>query len=507
MRTSHIIVLSVFFINIALCSMTKSEIKKEAAKDADKKNYAPISKADALRKISSKLSGTAQEQRNSTPSKASPEETKRLRLLYQKLSTIALTINRLIPILEKNRLQKLRDGTTALDHLRALYGKMEQLKPQFKALEDKIPNGPQVSNLLKNLGKQVKFIIDDEEKSAQETIAVQNHQAKVAAKAKAAEPPVGISNAKCGQGACCDKTSFQFLAAGTPCSTTECVTSTTCLGNSEVCPTGAPLPDGTLCTKGTCLSGVCIKNKHEGAGCTEGFCCDAKTKTFREKGAACVIPKDSCVEPAEFCNGESATCQTTNKPDGSLCKGGVCKSGQCVKQKQKPIKLSPKEKKIYNDKKIELKQYKKQLEYKNIKNMIRKFGVLLWMNNKLDSMEADKIVSDYLAHVPGAPSASQVFEHQRVPTDPNKLWENIFKSEDSEDAQYIQGVSIDTLIAPASEDSSETEAAVLKSGQEASQSSGTLSFLGVIICAIGLVLIVAYLIFGGKKQKEPEVIY
>ena len=47
------------------------------------------------------------------------------------------------------------DGRTALDHLNDVYAKMEQLKPQFKSVEDKFPRGREVVNILKQLERQV----------------------------------------------------------------------------------------------------------------------------------------------------------------------------------------------------------------------------------------------------------------------------------------------------------------------------------------------------------------
>jgi len=516
MRPALIVLLGLLAVCYSATPAEKAAARVQAAQLVRNKQYEPVSKATALRQISSKLKSAAASQSpiSTVPDTAgeefknsSPEELKRLRALYSKMTQIAYTITNLIPILEKNRLQKLRDGATAVDHLRDVYGKLEQLKPQFKAIEDKFPKGREVCNMLKSLEKQVKIILDDEERSAQNTIAEQAHQAKVVAKAAAAAPPVGIVDAQCSKGACCNSNTFKFLAKGTPCSTTECVTQMTCLGTSDVCPTGVPLPDGTACSKGKCLSGVCIKDKIEG-GCNAGACCNSDTKTFKEKGAPCNIPEDSCQEPAEFCSGESATCMTTDKPDGAICKGGVCEKGICVKKGPQELtetesQLNDREEKIYREKKAQLKKYKKELEFKELKNMIRKFGVLLWMNTKLDSMVADKEVADYLTGVPGAPNAKAIFEHHRVPTEANRIWSTIFNTTAGPDTVPIQGLSVSSLI-----DTNPQEAANLQSDNGTSKVDGSAGLtIGIVLICIALVLIVAYFIFGGKKQKDPEVIY
>jgi len=387
-----------------MCATTaeKNEARAKAAQVVSAKHYQPVSKATALRQISSKLKSTAAAQApiSTVPDSAgadfknsSPEELKRLRALYSKMTQIAYTITNLIPILEKNRLQKLRDGTTAVDHLRDVYGKLEQLKPQFKAIEDKFPKGREVCNMLKSLEKQVKFILDDEEKAAQNTIAEQQHEAKVLAKAAAAAPPVGLVGAQCSKGSCCDSKAFKFLAKGTPCSTTECVTQMTCLGNSDVCPTGVPLPDGTACSKGTCLSGVCIKDKTEG-GCNAGACCNPETKTFKEKGAPCNVPEDSCQEPAEFCSGESATCMTTDKPDGTICKdGGVCEKGHCIKKieyTESESKLNEREDKRMKDEKERYKKARtesKKFEYES--NLNKSSDNIILKTSSIEENEID----------------------------------------------------------------------------------------------------------------------
>ena len=55
------------------------------------------------------------------------------------------------------------------------------------------------------------MILDDEEKEAKATIAQQQHDVKVQAKAVAAAPPAGVVGAQCQSGTCCDKTTFKFL--------------------------------------------------------------------------------------------------------------------------------------------------------------------------------------------------------------------------------------------------------------------------------------------------------
>ena len=493
----------------------KAKAKKEAKKVVREKVYQPVSKQQALRQISAKLKSVSKAQPTSVlPSKQtdpqlkklSADELKQLKTLYTKMSTIAVTITNLIPILTKNRLTKMRDGRTALDHLNDTYAKMEQLKPQFKAVEDKFPRGREVVDVLRQLERQVRVILDDEEKEAKATIAQQEHEVKVKAKAAAAAPPAGIVGAQCQSGACCDTKTFKFLVAGTSCNTTECVTGSTCLGTSEICPTGSPLPDGTTCSKGKCLSGICVKDKTD-TSCTEGPCCDTEAQMFREKGAACVIPEDSCQEPAELCSGVSATCLTTNKPDGTQCKTGVCKNGECVKAPSATARLIDREERLYRMKKAEYKRLKEEREHKELKNLIRRFGVLLWMNSKLDSMEADLSVAQYLSGVPGAPTALDIFDHHRVPVEPNKVWERIFSGSSEEPAVSVQGIPVTQLIAPEDDDTNSTNTEGVASLQSGSKTTTGLSTsLGVGLGLIGVVLIVCYFVFA-KKKTEPEVIY
>ena len=189
----------------------------------------------------------------------------------------------------------------------------------------------------------------------------------------------------------------------------------------------------------------------------------------------------------------------------------MCKSGVCVKAASATARLAEREERLYRMKKAEYKRLKEEREHKELKNLIRRFGVLLWMNNKLDSMEADKNVAQYVSGVPGAPTARKIFDHHRVPTSPNKVWERIFSGSSTAPAATVQGVPVARLIAPEDDDASSTSAAEdgesvgsLRSSRNAATTATT--SLGVVIGVIGVVLIVCYFVFA-KKKAEPEVIY
>jgi MYXO-CTERM domain-containing protein len=146
----------------------------------------------------------------------------------------------------------------------------------------------------------------------------------------------------------------------------SCHLPTTCDMTSGMC-NNAALPDGTACDDGnactqtdTCMAGVCVggnpvdctvkdqchlmgmcdptsgtctsTNKTDGTACDDGNAC---TKADACQGGTCVGTKVTCAamdscHAAGTCD-PMAGCSNPELPDGTLCPGGTCESGVCMR--------------------------------------------------------------------------------------------------------------------------------------------------------------------------------
>jgi hypothetical protein len=173
-------------------------------------------------------------------------------------------------------------------------------------------------------------------------------------------------NKRCTVGHCCDVHKKILRPKGFKCTNNPCATKVECLGNSEFCPKPTHfLVDGTPCPTGICMAGVCIdkpfnateieeqkRKEHDLsvaaqqggktiiAGniaihkhrvslpvCKTGACCDTKNQEVFEMGTNCTA-KECFVGT---CDGKHSGCEYTTAPAGTVCKGGYCFDGVCVK--------------------------------------------------------------------------------------------------------------------------------------------------------------------------------
>jgi cysteine-rich repeat protein len=122
-----------------------------------------------------------------------------------------------------------------------------------------------------------------------------------------------------------------------------CAGQGTCNDSKHVCTPGTPLSNGTACTGGSCMAGVCTK-----ASCGNGIveageqCDDGALNGTKADGCSatctyvCSTPKSDCGAPPAceiFSCAANHTCLVGPDAslDGSACGSGlVCKSGACI---------------------------------------------------------------------------------------------------------------------------------------------------------------------------------
>jgi hypothetical protein len=238
--------------------------------------------------------------------------------------------------------------------------------------------------------------------------------------------------------------------------------------------------------------------KEEKAVCTAGSCCDLGLGLVKPKGSGCTVT-DVCKEPAALCSGDSSFCETMDKPDGTVCGDGkACYKGTCQistkelrAQREKKL-IAKKESKLLKKKaihhllKTQHKQKEKKQKEKLIKNMLKRFAVFSWMDHKADSWEADITAGDYVSGLPHAPTHQQIFDHHFAQND-NALYNTMSNIETG-----------NTYADESSENTTDTSA-YLQSGTSTTATSS----LGLLLIGVALCLIVAYVVFGGKKKPQP----
>lgn len=245
--------------------------------------------------------------------------------------------------------------------------------------------------------------------------------------------------------------------------------------------------------------------------CTAGPCCNVKDGVVFAAGKGCVIT-DPCQEPAALCNGLDETCATSAKPDGTNCGTAMsCYSGVCQRSKEsiraeneaKMIAIKEaellKQKAIHRMLKVRRKQEAKQQKEHIVKRMLKKFAVMSWMNKKANSWEADIKAGDYVQGLPNAPSHREIFQHHYLGGNDNILHGAAnFPMYDDDTEKTVESTSSTVEASPA-----EASTANLMASSLTQTSS---SVAGFVLIGVGLILIVVYFVFGGKKP-QPQTIY